>query len=282
MNIIANTYRIMEHMHRVGETDYYRAINLHTQTPVTLRTINIAEVGAVGVGIEHLAAEKLRRKIENEKKLIHQLKQLNVLDLLDIGFEHPFYYHVYPAFDFENLDMRIQKAGQLPLPFALSVILSMARTLTALHQHQIIHCDVSAENILLIEDQPRLIEFTIANYEQNPEAVPGNPPYMSPESFQGSAPAIERDIWALGVTLYYALCGHLPWEPETTYPDRARNMQVLITRIIYQDYQPIRQPQLPPRLVTLVDNMLSKDPVRRISPMARVADELQAIITELA
>ena len=277
---IANRYQITKHMRYVGETHYYDAIDTITQTPVTLRTINISENGAVGIGLDHLAADKLRRKMENEQQIIDKLNHPGLLQLIDYGFDDPFYYHIYPVFVFDSLQMQIERLERIPVWDMLNYMLHITDTLGALHDMGIVHCDISAENILILDKRIKIIEFTIANYDQHANVVSGNPPYMSPEAIRGVKPAVARDIWSLGVTLYYALTGVLPFGDIST--PRHEGVPQLFQKILQETPVPMTHivAELPLVLDTLIHKMLAKDPDKRISNMQNVNAEIRAIITK--
>ena len=85
------------------EVTYYAAHDRVTDQPVIARVIDTSQAGMVGTGLEHLSADKLRRKMENEVKLLSTLHHAGLLDLLDHGFDSPYYYHIYPSSSFCTL-----------------------------------------------------------------------------------------------------------------------------------------------------------------------------------
>lgn len=274
---IAGRYRIESPMKYVGETYYYRAVDVTTQTPITLRTINVREMGAVGEGLEDFAAQKLRWKVENEQRLVEtliRLKHPGLLQILDYGFDDPLYYHVFGPFVFENMQMRIEHDGRLPIAEALRIVRGAAKTLADLHRNGIIHCDVSAETILLGLDTPKIIEFTIANFAAVEGAVPGNPLYMSPEAIRGAAPTPARDIWALGATLYFAISGQMPY--GAIEAPRETGVGKLFQRIL-RDAPAPQVDEFPPGVAALVQRMLDKDLARRVASMDEVAAQIDAL-----
>lgn len=271
---VANRYQLQRHMQFVSEANYYEAQDRLTAQSVTVRTIDISTLGAVGVGLEHLAKDKLRKKVENEQKIVERLRHLshpNLLNILDDGFEDPLYYHVYPSFPFKNLQALIEQ--QPPTLLAVGYIQQTADVLALLHRNGIVHCDISVDNLVLIEDQVRVIEFSIANF-QPAEGNPGNPFYMSPEAIKGSAPEPARDVWALGVTLVYALTGALPFGSFDI--PKPEGVPVLFQSILSAAPE-LRTSHVPLELNHLIHQMLEKDVSKRISA-EQVAMELDAFL----
>jgi serine/threonine-protein kinase len=276
--LIAGRYQVTKQMARLGEAEFFAAVDTTNRRAVTLRTMNVNELGTVGVGVEHMAAVKIKRKVENEMRVVGQLDVPGLLALLDHGFDDPIYYQVYPPFVFNNLQMEIERRGRIPLAETLDYMVEIATTLAALHGIGIIHCDLSADNILLLDGHARIIDLSSANQEEIQGAVPGNPPYMSPEAIGGAKPSATRDCWALGVTMVYALTGELPFgaiepPPQTGVPR-------LLQRILRQAPKPLAGSgvDLPPRLITLINNLLEKEPQKRIGDMRQVAAALRDIL----
>jgi eukaryotic-like serine/threonine-protein kinase len=272
--LLANRYQLNRHMQRVSEADYYAATDIITSQPITVRTIDISTLGAVGIGLEHLAKDKLRRKVENEARIVERLSQLshpNLLKILADGFEDPIYYHIYPPFRFQNLQARI--AQELPMTEALAYISQTADVMAFLHRNGIVHCDISADNLVLIENNIVVTEFSIANFRPA-EGNPGNPFYMSPESITGGAPEPARDVWALGVTLVYALTGELPFGSfNMPMPDGVP----LLFQAILSAPPSLKTRHLPPQLNLMIHQMLEKDSDKRPG-MHQVAEGLASVL----
>jgi eukaryotic-like serine/threonine-protein kinase len=272
--LLANRYQLNRHMQHVSEADYYAATDIITSQPVTVRTIDISTLGAVGIGLEHVAKDKLRRKVENEAKIVERLRQLshpNLLKILADGFENPIYYHIYPPFRFENLQTRM--AQELPMMDALAYISQAADVMAFLHRNGIVHCDISADNLVVIEDKIKVIEFSIANFRPA-EGNPGNPFYMSPESITGSAPKPARDVWALGVTLVYALTGELPFG---SFNMPMRDGVPLLFQAILSTPPSLKTRHLPQQLNLMIHQMLEKDSDKRPG-MQQVAEGLASVL----
>ena len=115
---------------------------------------------------------------------------------------------------------------------ALAVVRIFASVRDALHnghQQGIIHRDLKPANILVNDrSEPKIIDFGIACAigagaadvpENTMTGMPlGSPRYMSPEQSEGAAAAIDTrsDVYALGVVLYEALTGTMPYDVDDT------------------------------------------------------------------
>ncbi|CAK75885.1 unnamed protein product (macronuclear) [Paramecium tetraurelia] len=81
-----------------------------------------------------------------------------------------------------------------------------------LHSKNIFHRDLKADNIMIINQQVKLIDFGLASENQLCSDFCGTPAYMAPEIFQKKPyDGRKADIWALGVLLYQILCGKVPF-----------------------------------------------------------------------
>jgi len=100
-----------------------------------------------------------------------------------------------------------------------------ARGLAHAHRQGVVHRDVKPDNVLVdAAGAVRVTDFGLAGGRDMERltrtgALLGTPHYMSPEQFAGDREAAARppsDVWSLGVLLYQALTGELPFPGETT------------------------------------------------------------------
>ncbi len=162
-----------------------------------------------------------------------------------------------------NLREVLRRRGSLPESEALAVARGIARVMAVAHEECIWHTDLSPENVLLENGDPRcvvVIDFGVARaerIERTPGGSFGKPRYEAPEHRDGRFDH-RADIYSLGVMLIEMLTGEAPGE-EAIRSDRIRT----------------RTQGLSSGLRRLVEGMLEASPERRHpATMAEVADRL--------
>src|SRR6266478_6367597 len=144
----------------------------------------------------------------------------------------------------ETLEARIRRDGPMPFAVALEVIEQAARALAVAEVCGVVHRDIKPSNLMLESDASgaltvKLIDYGVAKV-MGPQADPGaeqtqagfigTPAFASPEQFAstGQSPIDTRsDIYSLGVTLWYLLCGRTPFIGRTLEEVRARQADQL-------------------------------------------------------
>ncbi|KAL3912242.1 MAG: hypothetical protein SGARI_001264 [Bacillariaceae sp.] len=155
-----------------------------------------------------------------------------------------------------------------------------------LHDQGMIHCDIKSLNFLTTHDgtQLKLADFGMAVREDEKEVVGGSPVYMSPEHLMAwrtmDAEFDHRsDIYSLGVVLFEALVGYLPYQVVNTdedyyelLEDRLNDEPILDLRNIDDctGEEPIYVPPpifpefLSPDACDLIERMVAANPDDRI------------------
>jgi len=169
-------------------------------------------------------------------------------------------------------------AGSIDVPTALRLGRQVAEGLAHAHEAGLIHRDLKAENIMVMEDgQAKILDFGLARRLDPAEgdasltregAAVGTVRAMSPEQAQGRAVDARSDLYSLGVLLYEMLTGRPPFPGETAFQ--------VYHRILTESPPPPRvlRPELPAELSALVMGLLEKDPGERPPDAARVAARL--------
>ena len=119
---------------------------------------------------------------------------------------------------------QLGKAGRLWIPEALQIASDMAGALHAVHQRGMVHRDVKPSNVMVEEESSRtvLIDFSLALTEGGglASAPAGTIIFCAPEQVQPQTaeetmrPSV--DVYGLGGTLYFMLCGMHPFRGSST------------------------------------------------------------------
>ena len=141
------------------------------------------------------------------------------------------------------------------------------------HERGIIHRDLKPHNVLVDrQGRARVVDFGIARAGASEitqtGSVLGTAQYLSPEQAQGLETSATSDLYSIGVILYEALTGRVPFEAESP-------VAVALKQISEQPRRPSElNPQVPPALDAVVLRALAKDPANRF----QTADEFLAAL----
>ena len=97
----------------------------------------------------------------------------------------------------------------------------VADALNTAHRAHVVHRDIKPANILLSTDGRVLVaDFGIAKALEGADltvegAMVGTAKYLAPEQVEGGSVDGRTDLYALGVVLYEALCGRVPFQADT-------------------------------------------------------------------
>ncbi len=150
------------------------------------------------------------------------------------------------------------------------IVLSLAKALGNAHEKGILHRDIKPGNIKLDTSlRPKLLDFGLAQYLDEPPHGWGTPAYAAPEQFVSGSQVDQRsDLYALGAVFYEMLCG--------TQPFGARDREALVTAIGQDppELPKARRPEVPTGLQAIVLKCLEKDPNDRYPSASELEQDL--------
>ena len=172
---------------------------------------------------QYAGEETFETRFRGEASTAAKLRHPNIIRILAVGREDQAVYFVMdylPA----ALDDRLRTMGTLPEPLLVRLGMDVSAALAFAHREGVIHRDVKTDNILFDEHGNAVVaDFGIARavsgYTQQTgtNMVVGTPQYFSPEQARGLALDGRADIYSLGVTLFKAATGVLPFQGEDWY-----------------------------------------------------------------
>jgi len=177
--------------------------------------------------------------------------------------------------------------GALTTEEFLGLARSLALTVAEIHRRGIIHRNLNPVAILADpgHGKARIVDFSLASrlpedtqQPRPPRQLRGRLAYMSPEQTGRMNRTVDHrtDLYSLGVTLYYALTGRLPF--HSTDPLELVHWQIA------RQPQPAEElnPNAPPVLSDIVMKLLAKTPDERYQSAAGLAVDVEACAAEFS
>jgi eukaryotic-like serine/threonine-protein kinase len=205
--ILSGRYELVELVGSGGMGSVYRARDLAKNNYEIALKILHPEFSSDTVYVERFI-----REVELMNKIDHP----NVVCTYDIGSENGTMYYTMEFVKGVSLE-KILDLGTFPIRDFPALIEQICLGLEAIHSHEIIHRDLKPGNILLLDDGSiKITDFGVArtkssNLTRKDQRV-GSIWYMPPEAWQGKQLKKSADLYSLGVVLYEAITGSLPFE----------------------------------------------------------------------
>ena len=164
------------------------------------------------------------------------------------------------------------RVGPMSAAEATNIGREVCRALAAVHQAQMVHRDVKAQNVMRATDGGRIIlmDFGAGEFIRDigQARAQGTPLYLAPEIFAGAAATVQSDIYAVGVLLYYLVSGN--------FPVRGSSVPALIAAHKRGDRRRLRdeRPALPEGFVSIVDRAIDPDPAKRFASAGEMNEAL--------
>jgi serine/threonine protein kinase/Flp pilus assembly protein TadD len=240
----------------------------------------------VAIKVMHLEPETpaaLVRRFRQEARISAVVHHPNVLEVYDTGtLEDGSPYLVMERIDGETLYRRMARRG-LTIPAVVEVGRQLLNALSVIAERGVVHRDIKPENIMLHAAGDgsflvKVLDFGISKHASNTDlkltrsgALIGTPHYMSPEQIRGEAVDIRSDLYAVGVVLYEALTGKVPYDGPS--------LNALVLAALNSDAPLVcdARPDCPRELERIIFKAMSRSREQRYANSADMQRDLAAL-----
>ncbi len=229
---------------------------------------------------KYRASGEVKVRFVREAKAVARLRHPNVVTVYGFGEDHGVLYlamELVPGSTLRELIL----AGNIPTAKILHWGVQIAGALQTAHEAQILHRDVKPTNIIISDSgEAVLLDFGLARLTDGDWATltgtfVGTPAYASPEQLAANKdePVDARsDVYSLGVSLYEALTGALPFGNLSA--------GLMADKILQGDPVALREanPAISSELELVVLKAIAREPDARYQTAAELASDLEALL----
>ena len=249
-SVVDGRYRVLRRIGSGGMADVWLAEDTHLQRQVALKVLHRR------FAQDREFVERFRREAESAAGLQHP----NIVAVYDRGEFEGTYYIAMQYIEGPTLKAMID-SGLTP-DQAVALIRQVLEGARFAHRNGVVHRDLKPQNVIVDGDGKAVVtDFGIARAGVSEitqaGAVMGTPHYLSPEQAQGFEVTSVSDLYSIGVMLYEALTGRVPFEADSA-------VAVAMKQVSQVPQRPSSiNPAVSPALDATVMRALEKDPGER-------------------
>jgi serine/threonine protein kinase len=263
-------YRVLAQIGEGGMGVVYRATDTKLGRDVALKLLSPGAVEKVSPG--HLL---------REAKTASSLNHPNICTIHQVGETGSGCYVVMELIDGRSLSDLITATG-LSMEIVTRYGTQIADALAHAHDRGIVHRDLKSSNVMVTpEGLVKVLDFGLATRLEGEETseltlsytsvegkMVGTLPYMAPEVLRGQKGDHLSDLWSLGVLLYEAAAGKLPFRGTTGFE---------VTSAILREPLPALPSTVPYGLAAVIERCLVKERAGRYQRASEVREALEAV-----
>jgi serine/threonine-protein kinase len=261
-------YRIESLLGSGGFAWVFKGYDPELDIPVAIKVLKPQFAG------DQAVVDRFKREASTAARLRHP----NIIKIYSVGREND---AVYFVMDFlpSGLANRLESTASLPEDYVLRVGVDVARALGFAHREGVIHRDIKVDNILFDSHGNAVVaDFGIARAvtgytnQTGTNMVVGTPQYFAPEQARAKPLDGRADLYSLGVTLFRAATGRLPFEGEDWYEIARQHVEEAppLPRVI--------NPALSPQFEAIVLSCMAKAADDRPATGEILADTMHEIL----
>jgi eukaryotic-like serine/threonine-protein kinase len=249
-SIVDKRYRVLRRIGSGGMADVWLAEDAHLQRQVALKVLHS----------RYLQDQDFIARFQREAEAAAGLQHPNIVAVFDRGQDDGVNYIAMRYVEGPTLKELIER-GLTPAQ-AVALVRQVLEGARFAHRNGIVHRDLKPQNVIVDEEGKAVVtDFGIARAGVSEitqtGSVMGTPQYLSPEQAQGFEVTGVSDLYSIGVILYEALSGRVPFEGESA-------VAVAMKQVSEVPQRPSSiNPQVSPALDAVVMRALEKEPGNR-------------------
>jgi serine/threonine-protein kinase len=266
-SVVDGRYRVLHRLGTGGMADVWLAEDTHLQRRVALKVLHKR------FAQDREFVERFRREAESAARLQHP----HIVSVYDRGEVEGTYYIAMQYIEGPTLKQLIE-SGLTPEQ-AVSLVRQVLEAARFAHRGGVVHRDLKPQNVIVDgEGKAVVTDFGIARAGVSEitqtGSVMGTPHYLSPEQAQGFEVTAVSDLYSIGVLLYEALTGRVPFEGESA-------VAVAMKQVSETPQRPSSiNPAVSPALDAVVMRALEKEPGNRFQSADAFIAALDAAMKE--
>ncbi|HJA39757.1 MAG TPA: protein kinase [Candidatus Brevibacterium intestinigallinarum] len=195
----------------------------------------IEELGAGGMGVVYLGVDggnspvavkvlhphissddTARKRLARETRTLRRIKHPRIAEVLDAELESDRPFIVTEFVDGTTLSADVREHGPFQEDELVHFGHALLDALNAVHEAGVIHRDLKPANVMIMDGEPMVIDFGIAQVADEVKVtatglVMGTPGYLSPEIADGKPSSEKTDWWGWAATMVFAATGRNPF-----------------------------------------------------------------------
>lgn len=249
-SVVDGRYRVLRRLGSGGMADVWLAEDAHLQRQVALKVLHR----------RFAQDQEFVQRFQREAEAAARLQHPNIVSVFDRGQFEGTYYIAMQYIDGPTLKQLID-SGLTPEQ-AVTEIRQVLEAARFAHRNGVVHRDLKPQNVIVDPEGKAVVtDFGIARAGVSEitqtGSVMGTPHYLSPEQAQGFEVTAVSDLYSIGVMLYEALTGRVPFEAESA-------VAVAMKQVSQTPQRPSSiNPAVSPALDAVVMRALEKEPGQR-------------------
>lgn len=250
--LLGNRYRIQGRIGIGGMATVYRGTDTVLGRIVAVKTMLP----------QYASDPSFAARFKQEAQAAAALQSPYIVGIFDWGQDGNTYYIVMEYLKGTDLKTGIKEHGALDPRKVAQIGSQICQALSVAHKHDIVHRDIKPQNIMVqLDGNIKVMDFGIARAKNShltqDNSVLGTAHYVSPEQTQGKPLGPTSDIYSLGIVMYEAAVGKVPFQGDDA-------IAVALKQVNDAPVPPSQiNPAVDAQLEAIILKCLEKDPQNR-------------------